>query len=67
MVERYVAIRHRPVKSEYAWEYRTDRLAPVTIVVSVEADDPVPTGLYDVTGVELYRVPERGPCGFHKK
>ena len=69
MGDRYVALVQRTGRREpRGWEYEPPvRPAPATIVVTVEVDDPIPTGIYDAAGVQLYRLPEHGLCGFHRK
>lgn len=57
---KYVAIRALRVRSQY------DEDRPLYSSISViESDDqPVPTGLYDSAGVQLYRIKDNAPCGF---
>ncbi len=56
---RYITIRPRQFDD---WEFGVERQ---TMTVHVEDDDPVPTGLLDMHGVPLYRLPDRVPFGFH--
>ena len=45
-------------------EYEEDRPLYSSISVIEQDDSPVPTGIYDTHGVQLYRVSDRVPCGF---
>lgn len=63
---RYIGL-YRPRKKRAAFDLDGERLMPDSISVIVEDDSPVPTGLYDSSGVELYRVTDRRPVGFTAK
>ena len=60
---KYIAI-HRPSPRRAETDIYGDRLMHDSITVIVEDDRPVPTGLYDSSGVELFRVGDSRPAGF---
>lgn len=64
-MRRYVTKRPR-MNIEWAedWEYAGNHTMETNVTVFEKDNHPIPTGLLDANGVELYAVDERDPIGF---
>lgn len=58
---RYIAIA-KPLCTD--WDDHQERLVGQSVIV--EDDQPVDTGLVDVTGTRIYRASDRIPVGFRR-